>query len=525
MLKRNSFIILLLVLSLVLSRCIFIKKDKTIVPDYIIVTDEHTANDEADAIEDKYKNALKVTVDQLKNLYFIDEEYSEDIIVEKRKDSITFTSTVSGEIKGDKNRYVRLGFKDGQGQLSLTALEGKTGKIGVDLVADLDLTNTTNGFYVRLKKDGEDAGHYHRESAGVFYTDTAFPTYTTNAVDNAYIELTIPWQGSVTVKGIYLYMESEIRGFAGMEETITGGEGALEEDTYNVSNGAEFYSALQEIRKNPTTPAIIYVDGIITKADYWSAAGGSRTRPSVEIGGDVENLSIIGVGTNGIFDGLGLKIQGTNTVIQNITVRKVLDGDGIEINNAKYVKIDHCTLHSEPPSQNSDKDKYDELISIKNNAEYIVLSWNHLYDSHKTILIGSNDGEDAQPDRKVIMHHNLIKDCNSRLPLFRGGHGHIYNNYYRNNPGGTGINCRTGSKILIENNYFENIKDPIGYWFDTQNPSGLYQVRDNEFNNCTGNQPTESTITMKFEDGYNPKVDPVGDVPSIVREGAGVGKI
>ena len=29
---------------------------------------------------------------------------------------------------------------------------------------------------------------------------------------------------------------------------------------------------------------------------------------------------------------------------------------------------------------------------------------------------------------------------------------------------------------------------------------------------------------MKFEAGYNPKVDPVGDVPSIVHEGAGLVK-
>ena len=133
--------------------------------------------------------------------------------------------------------------------------------------------------------------------------------------------------------------------------------------------------------------------------------------------------------------------------------------------------IDHCTLYNEPLDVNKDKNKYDELISIKNDTEYVILSWNHIYNSHKTILIGSNDGEDAQPDRKVIMHHNLIENCNSRLPLFRGGHGHIYNNYYRNCDG-SGINCRTGSKILIENNYFENVSGPIGFWFDDVNPGG-----------------------------------------------------
>lgn len=513
MLRRSILVLLYLVFALAASGYRLAQNDQ------ITVAPEHTADTEAAAIEDKYKDALQITVEELQNLFEVDK----DIIVEIKDDGITFTSTVPGTVAGEKNRYVRLGYTDGQGMLNLTALDNKTGKIGVDLFADLDLTKTTNGFYVRLKQAGRDKGRYHRESAEVYLPETIFPAYTTNAVNNAYLELTIPWQGSVTVKGIYLYMEDEIRGFADMAEQITGGAGASEDRIFHVTNAAEFYAALQEVRKQPKEPAIIYIDGAIKYAEYW-AAGRDKIRPSIELGSQVENLSIIGVGTNGMFDGIGLKIQGRNTIVQNVTVRYVLGGDGIEINNAKYVLIDHCTLYNEPLDVNKDKDKYDELISIKNNAEYVILSWNHISDSHKTILIGSNDGEDAQPDRKVIMHHNLIERCNSRLPLFRGGHGHIYNNYYRDCDG-TGINCRTGSKLLIENNYFENVSGPIGYWFDDVNPGGLYELQGNIYDGCRGSQPTESTIKMDFEAGYVYELDATEDVPGKVLDGVGVGRI
>lgn len=51
-----------------------------------------------------------------------------------------------------------------------------------------------------------------------------------------------------------------------------------------------------------------------------------------------------------------------------------------------------------------------------------------MHDSWKTMLSGSSDGDEY--DRKVTYHHNYFENCNSRLPLFRFGHGHVFNNYY-----------------------------------------------------------------------------------------------
>ena len=79
---------------------------------------------------------------------------------------------------------------------------------------------------------------------------------------------------------------------------------------------------------------------------------------------------------------------------------------------------------------------------------------------------------------------------------------------------------------MIENNYFKDSKDSIGFWYDEGgNAPGLWQVSDNKYVGCTGNQPTVSTCTLKFEGSYTYPLDPVDNVPGNVQAGAGVGKI
>jgi pectate lyase len=231
-------------------------------------------------------------------------------------------------------------------------------------------------------------------------------------------------------------------------------------------------------------------------------------------------MSIIGVGTSGLFDGVGILVQGENVIIQNLTMRYVLARDAIQVNNGRYVKIDHCTLYNESFDINPDKDKFDELISIKNNASHVIVSWNEIYNSHKTILVGSNDEVDALPDRKVIFHHNWFHDTGSRHPLYRGGHAHVYNNYYQRVH--SAIDVRTNAKVLIENNHFEDVRGSIGYSSDY---SGGIEVRGNHYIRVGGTIRTQSTLDIQFAGEYVYTLDPVEAVPDIVRAGAGVGKL
>lgn len=497
-------------------------------PGKIVITPNYTANLNALTVAEKYANAYKIMGKDLLTYTLPNSSaklltYDAGIIAETGANSITFTNTTT-----TGNLYVQIGYDNGKGCFDFTAVQGTTGKIAIDFHVDVD-GRGGGGTYFRaynqpVTNDTEEANRKLPEIVvknNVVLSDQILNTYTNNPVDKVYFKITVPKGGMVRIYGIYLYMETEIKGFAGMAKLITGGSGAALDDIYNVTNAAELNTALTAIKAKPAGPSIININGTITYAD-WNAVTGSKYR-YIDIGGSVSNLSIIGVGTNGVFDGIGLKIGGRNTIIKSLTIRHVLDGDGIQINGAKYTWVDHCEFYNEPTSVNLDKDKYDELLSAKNDAEYIIVSWCYFHDSWKTILVGSNDGADALPDRKMILHHNWFKDCNSRLPLYRGGHGHIYNNYYENIIS-TGINCRTGSKLLIENNYFKNSKDPIGFWFDDGNVTGLWDVKNNRFDNCTGNQPTNSTCTLKFESSYTYTLDSVDDVPTKVQAGAGVGK-
>lgn len=165
------------------------------------------------------------------------------------------------------------------------------------------------------------------------------------------------------------------------------------------------------------------------------------------------------------------------------------EGDSISIENSGYVWVDHCELYNVYDGDESKKDVYDGLLDCKKNSHHLTYSYNYLHDSWKTMLCGFSDSDNY--DRTFTMHHNIFENCNSRLPLFRFGHAHIYNNYYHDIYT-SGINTRMGAEVFVENNIFDNVREPvcsldskaIGYW----NLSG------NQFIGCTAaNTSTETS--------------------------------
>ena len=479
--------------------------------DRISINTGHTENPEATPPGERYANAFHLDATDILMLSDADP----DIVVSQAPGGVTFTSTA---FRG--NSYIRIGYReDIGGLLDFNALENLSGTGWAVVRADVGLGNTTNGFYVRMKNATEDVGTSERIPGGANEEDRLLHSYLTNPEEGAFVEVTLPWQGSVTVRGVYLHMQDEVHGFADMDARITGGAGATEAHTWRVSTATELKTAIDAV-SGLGEPAIIEIAGTITYAD-WVAASGSEAR-QITLGESYQDLSLVGIGDQAVFDGVGFELHGSNIVFHNLTIRYVLARDAITINNATYVRIDHCTLHNEPMEINTDKDKYDELIGIKNAAQHVILSWNHLYNSHKTILVGSNDAVDAIPDRRLIMHHNWLQDCGSRLPLYRGGYAHIYNNYFERVD--SAVNVRTNSQILIENNYFKDCGGAIGYWFDTSNPAGRWEVHGNIYDNVGGNKPTTSTTDIRFAGDYTYTLHPASEVPQMVMTSAGAGR-
>ena len=302
-------------------------------------------------------------------------------------------------------------------------------------------------------------------------------------------------------------------GFATENGITTGGQG--DPDPVTISDGETLYETIKNKEEGPLT---IYINGTITPSN-----SGSYSKIDIK---DVDSISIIGVGTAGEFNGIGLKItRASNIIIRNIKVHHVLTGDKdcISIEGpADHIWVDHCELYNEYQSVN--KDYYDGLLDAKAESEYLTYSWNYLHDSWKTMLCGSSESDDY--DRKLTMHHNYFRNCNSRIPLFRGGTGHFFNNYY-DSIASTAINSRIGACVLIENNYFKNTQDP---WVSAYSSTlGGGDTVGNILDNCTWVLDDDThelpSCSPSIPYDYTDVLHDASAIPALVMDFAGVGKL
>lgn len=233
-------------------------------------------------------------------------------------------------------------------------------------------------------------------------------------------------------------------GFSTMAGGTTGGAGG---DVVYVSTGNDLQNAINDANG----PRTIYVNGTITMAN-------SEGLSKIDIK-DVSDITIEGVGDMGELDGIGLKIwRASNIIIKNVKVHHVLSGDkdGLNIEGpSDHIWVDHCEFYNE--YQGVDKDYYDALLDLKRDVDYVTISWNYFHDSWKCSLSGSSESDTY--NRTVTYHHNYYENINSRLPLFRSGTGHMFNNYYKD-IASTAINSRINACVKIENNHFVNVLNP-----------------------------------------------------------------
>lgn len=312
-------------------------------------------------------------------------------------------------------------------------------------------------------------------------------------------------------------VNTDLIGWATQAGGTTGGAGGV---SYTCSTGDCILDLIDQKKDGIITqPLTIYVNGTVTPSN-------TSISNKIDIK-DVRDISIIGVGTSGEFNNVGIKMTRTgNVIIQNVTVHHVTTGDKdcISIEGpADHIWVDHCELYAE--YQSVGKDYYDGLLDAKAESEYITYSYNYLHDSWKTMLVGSSEGDDY--DRKLTIHHNYFDNCNSRLPLFRGGQGHIFNNYYSGIVS-TGINSRIGACLRVENNYFEDSHNPIVTAYSST--LGAVDESGSIFDNVTWdlsdsdvNEPLNCNANIPY--AYGSSVNNTADVPSVVIANVGVGKI
>lgn len=294
----------------------------------------------------------------------------------------------------------------------------------------------------------------------------------------------------------------------GYGERVTGGKGG---NTVTVRD----FKNLQHYAENFET-VTIYVEGTI-KFDVIYVRS---------------NKSIIGKGANPTLVGnLNLQHVANNVIIQNLTITNPSDSprqegdDGITIYGAKRVWVDHCTFH----------DCGDGCLDITQDSSEVTVSWCKFYytdqDDHRlTMLLKglAQPPEKKEKDKekrekqekklsklKVTLHHNWWADnCFSRMPAAQYVKVHMYNNYFTAKGNDFATESRRGAEILSENNYYENMRNPI-----MSQKGGKIRTKGNIYKKCSG------TIADGDDDVFDPPYeysrDSAKKVPEIVRKGAG----
>ncbi len=299
-------------------------------------------------------------------------------------------------------------------------------------------------------------------------------------------------------------------GFATQNGGTTGGTGGTEVTVSTLAALRQYAGASGKyIVKIPTTITGSGTDAVTVSSDK----------------------TIVGVGASGVLVGIGLHLDTANlrnVIIRNLKITKVLatdDNDAIHIKGdqgpVRNIWVDHCDLSAVDPAVQSNKDLYDGLLDVTRDAAYVTVSWTFFHDHWKSSLVGASDTDNY--DRRITYHHNYFYNVNSRLPSYRFGQGHVFNNYYEK-VGSSGVNSRMGARLRVEGNSFNGVKDPITS--QDSDSVGYWDVGGgNTFVSCSGSQPTSSNTSYAPPYSYSSVVTPTASVPTVVKTYAGIGKL
>lgn len=370
-------------------------------------------------------------------------------------------------------------------------------------------------------------------------------TVVADPADNDDLECTDP----PTVGTVAL---DELAGYAAAAG-VTGGEGGT---VYHFNNGKALQTWLlartKTEKKGDHSPVTIWLSGTFGPDD---GRDFSEAHPWFDVK-DVSNLSFIGTDSF-VMDRIGIFcVRASNIVIRNINFRqpKASNGaDAVSMQECDGVWVDHCTF----TSLNQAKDYEDGSTDVTHGSKNVTVSWCHYIKTQKTCLVGHSNSQTSDTEISVTFHHNWFEGTSSRHPRVRFGRAHVYNNLY---VGCTtfGIGSAYGAMVLDEYNYFDAVKLPTdictypakdgnvsnlqgsvaGYLYPTRNvyvnkpsdlpnksmPDNPYPLYNVQYTAYGGTAGTALTYT-DFKPAYDYTVTAAEDVPSVVKAGAGYGKL
>lgn len=330
---------------------------------------------------------------------------------------------------------------------------------------------------------------------------------------------------------------------------VTGGEGSGSK-VLHFNNGKALQTWLlqrtKDEKKGTHTPAVIWLSGTFKSDD---GRDFSEAHPWFDVK-DVSNLSFIGTDTF-VMDKIGIFcVRANNIIIRNINFQqpKANNGaDAVSMQDCDGVWVDHCTF----TSLNQTKDYEDGSTDITHGSKNVTVSWCRYIKTQKSCLVGHSNSQSGDVAITATFHHNWFEGSSSRHPRVRFGTVHVYNNLFDGNTT-YGVGSAYGAKVLVEYNYFDAVQLPTdictypakdggvsnlqgsvaGYLYPTQNvyvnkpakaksPYPLSNVKYTKYGGTAGAELTYAD----FKPAYSYTVTAAEDVPSVVKAGAGYGKL
>jgi pectate lyase len=226
------------------------------------------------------------------------------------------------------------------------------------------------------------------------------------------------------------------------------------------------------------------------------------------------NKTIIGIGTQGRITGGGFTLSGVrNVIIRNLTFTGSSD-DAVNVQGSRNVWIDHNDLSK----------AYDGLTDVKRGSDFITISWNHYHDHNKTALLGHSDsaGSIDKGHLRATYVHNWFDGTTQRHPRVRFANPvHVFNNYFNGNSG-YGVASTEGAGVLVERNFFENVKHPTSISEGSSGPGNI-RLLGNYF--LHSGRPVKRNPAMVAAIPYPYTPQSAGSVKATVMAGAGVGHL
>jgi pectate lyase len=221
----------------------------------------------------------------------------------------------------------------------------------------------------------------------------------------------------------------------------------------------------------------------------------------------------------------GAEIVGTSRVFnaKNVILRNIKfnggnlpeGSDTAEVTASTCVWVDHCEFF----------DGSDGNFDMVRGSDLITVSWSKFYyvtrnHAHRLSNLCGNNDQDTPGKINFTYHHNWWgPKVIERMPRVRNGKTHIFNNYYSSTGNNYCVGAGYNSKLVVENNYFDGVKDPIVFQFD-QDTAEVVES-GNDFTNATGSHVSRGTA-FKPSDFYKYTLESAQAAKASVMAGAGV---